>query len=314
MRRVSAPCMGSMLALSLCLTGCVEDDAVTKAISSYQTSSNTLTTIFQGFLTNANAIASEKYIDAQASNAAQIDSAGLAQSAVLTPDEIKLRASAIAALTAYDTALVSLASGKDTAKVQTECTAANKSLTTLQTDSNKALANPTLKSMTTKYGGPVSDAVTAMQAVLKLILDHRSIEAARKSVAENDQHLTPLYTLIETESESLYLLQKSQVQASYSNEIEAYNVARLAKPVNQADLYELTDRIEQSQVQLAVLPGANPAKAVTDFQRAHVALVAAIQQRKPDKLTIATLIGEVKSLEAEVAPLAQSTATVAATK
>jgi hypothetical protein len=77
---------------------------------------------------------------------------------------------------------------------------------------------------------------------------------------------------------------------------------------------QLADRIKQGQVQLAALPSADPTKAVTDFQRAHVALVAAVAQRKPDKLTIATLIAEAKSLEAEVAPLAQSTATVASEK
>ena len=310
--RVARALLAGVLTSALLSAGCTKDDEVGKAITSFQTSSTALTTAYQTLLTNANTIEQEHYIDVQAFSGDEIKSSGLQSSAILTEDEIKLRTSAMKALTDYTTALATLASGKDAAKVQTDCDAASKSLKTLSTDAGKALANATANTSTTGFANPVSTAVSAMGDVLELILKHHNLNEVRESIFRNDVKLTALYNMIYRESTDLYLRQRQSVSFTTVTVLADYNRARSVTPTNPADLLQLTDRLKQAEKESAALSGCDPAKPVTDFKKTHDALVKAILAPKTQqRQTVAQLIAEVKSLAADVTPLAQNTQTLA---
>jgi hypothetical protein len=310
--RASVVFLLSFCACSLAFVGCVQDDDVAKAITSFQTSSNTFTAAFQTLIQNANTLEAEHYVDSRAAKANLIDVTGMKAAGILTPDEIKLRVAAIKALTDYNTALATLASGKDAAKIKTDSAAAGKSLSALNAAAAKALASTSVTAFTTQYSAPAAAAAQAMGQVLQLILDRRNMQEVRRNIARYDPKLKPLYSVIARESRDLYDRQKSDTAYISDIVLEDYNRAILVTPINQVDLLQLTDRIKSSQKAQEALNGCDPRKAVADFQKTHDALIDAIlSDNSHRKQSVAELLAEIKSFAADVAPLAQSTTTVA---
>jgi len=294
-----------------CLTGCVSDDDVDQATTAFVQASTTLTAAYQTFLLNANSAAEDHYIDEQTHNASAITGKGIQQSAKLTDAEIKLRTDAIKALTDYTTALATLASNKPAAQNQTDAAAASTNLTTLTTDATSAFDAPASGAKAPDFAGPVSIATTAIAAVLKLIQSHASASEIRQSIRDNDPKITPLYKVIEKESADLFSLQQNDLGDTGNTLFSAYEAARNAKPVNQADLLQLSDRIKQYEKDEAALPTTDPTKAITEFEKSHAALVKVITAPASEKQTaVAELIAQVKSFVAEVkAPSKDSAST-----
>ncbi len=254
-------------------------------------------------LGNANTIEAEHYINTQAIDGSPITPAEIQSHALLTPDEIALRAAAIKALADYTCALATLASGKNEAQVQTDFSTASASLKTLADDSASALTHST----STAYGGPVSAAVAAMGNVIQLVLRHRNMAAVRRSIFENDASLNKLYDLIAKESQNLYAREKSNVGSTGVGIQMGYDKVRLAPSPNSADLLQMADRYKQWQRDSAAVAGADPSASIAAFKKCHDKLIETILATNSlKKESLAELIADVKAFAADVTPLATS--------
>jgi len=295
-----------LLAALAPLSGCVPDAGYSKAAIEFEQSARTLTRAYQVLLTNANSNEENHFIDSQVFDTKPIDPASIHAQDLLTPAEIKLRVSAIKALTDYTNALATLAAGKPAAQIQADANTASSSVQTLASDATTALANPTAGSSTPSYSGPISSAVAAIGAVLTLIEKHRGETEVKESLSKTDPQLQALFELISKESNELYARQKSTLGATGVILFHDYDVARQAKPVNSAELMQLSDRIKLYQRDTALIGDSDPAKAIAGFQKSHDALVAAILAPKEKKKeSLAQLIAAVKAFATEVTPLAQ---------
>lgn len=300
---------------SLCLAGCVSDDDVDQATTAFVQASTTLTGAYQTFLLNANTAAEDHYIDEQTYKAAEINGAGMQQSAMLTDAEIKLRTDAIKALAAYTTALAALASNKPAVQSQTDAASASTCLKTLSTDATSAFDAPAKGAKAPDFGGPVAIAATAIGDVLRLIQSHASASAIRQSIIDNDPKITPLYQVIEKESADFYSLQQSDLGDTGNTLFSDYETARNAKPVDPADLLELSDRIKQYEKDAAALPSTDPTKGILEFEKAHAALVKVITVGGNEKRSaVAELIAQVRSFAAEVKAPSKDTTSPAPSK
>jgi hypothetical protein len=305
------PTMSTVVAISifLCLSGCVADDEVDKMTSQFVQTSTTLTQDYQTLLNNANAVEAEDYIDGQLFAGNEITSVGLAQSALITPDEIALRTAALKALTDYTTALASLAANKPAIQIQTDATKADSSLKTLTKDATGVFDKPVKGAKTADYASPISNAVTAISDVLKLIEDHRAASAIRASIAKNDAKITPLYNVIEEESK-YYFARETQTTNGYGVMLfSTYDKVR--KTADTAELLQIGDRITQYERDSAALKTSDPTQATNAFEKSHVALVNFVTAKPADKKqSLATLIAEIKSFATEVkSPSKSSTST-----
>jgi len=324
-RRTSLLVASSLIA-SLCLSGCVADDEVSKAVAQFDSASTALTQEFQTFLNNANTVEANGYIDSQAFTAGTITPSGMQAVAVITPNEIKLRGSAIKALADYTSALATLASGKSAAQIQADAATASTSLKTLTTDATAKYVTVPKGGKAPDIGTPVSLAVTAMGDVLRLIEQHRGVEQVRQSIALNDAKITELYKVIEGESTMFYARQKATTEqtgvilfADYKDvstpklkdPTKPASITNPLVPVDKAELLQLSDRIKQYEKDSTALPSTDPTSAIKAFESAHTALVALISATsKNDKETaLEKLMAEVKSFAAEVKTPTKTAAT-----
>jgi hypothetical protein len=297
------------VAVFFCLSGCVADDQVDKMTAQFVQASTTLTQAYQTLLTNANSVEAENYIDGQLFAGKEITSVGLNDSALIRPDEIKLRTAALKALTDYTTALAALAANKPAVQIQSDAAKANTSLKTLTTDATGVFAKPAKGGKAPDFAGPISEAVAAISDVLKLIEDHRAASAIRASIEKNDAKITPLYKVIEQESTDYFQRQTVTTHQYGLMLFSTYDEVR--KTPNSVELLQIGDRIKQYEKDSAALSVSDPTQAINAFEKSHLAVVNFITAKPSDKkMSLATLIAEVRSFAAEVkTPSKDSTST-----
>jgi hypothetical protein len=308
-RRSKVPVVIALAGLFF-LSGCVADDEVDKATTQFVQSATTLTQTYQGLLTNANTVEANNYIDNQTFSAGEISNVGITGSAVITANEITLRVAAIKALTDYTAALATLAADKPSAQIQADAATANGSLKTLTTDATSVFDKPAKGAKTPDFAGPISNAVTAISDVLKLIEDHRAASAIRASIAQNDPKITPLYEVFE--SESAYYFDREVTATNDYGVIlfSTYDTVRKKAPVDQAALLQISNRIKQYERSSDALSSSDPTNAIKLFESSHAALIKLITTKADKKTSLASLIAEVKSFAAEVkTPSKSSTST-----
>jgi hypothetical protein len=287
------------------LVGCVPDQDYTPVITQFQQSATTLAQAFETLLANANLVEYEHYIDTQAFDHARLTPTGIDTSAIITPEELKLRSDAILALAQYTTALATLAQGKHEAQIVEDADAASTSFSTLATDAQTAAAGHHLIPATPDYAGPISAAAAAAGIILGLIERHRTHEEIRHSIEKNDPALSALFSLLGSESQAIYERQKSTQSAQGVLLFTSYN-REIAQPTPDKEyLLQLSDRIKQFRRNQALVAQSNPAPAIATFKKSHDALIAVILAPKDAKpQSLAALIASVRSFAAEVQPLA----------
>jgi hypothetical protein len=205
----------------------------------------------------------------------------------------------VKALADYTTALATLAANKPAVQMQTDATKANSSLKTLTTDATSAFDSPAKGAKAPDFASPVSDAVTAMSDVLKLIEDHRAASAIRASIEKNDAKITPLYRAMEKESKDLFARQTDTTTLYGERLFLRYEQARIA--AHPSELIPIGERIKQYEKDSVALPASDPTSAINAFEKSHVALVNLIIAKPADKkASLTTLIAEIKSFEAEL--------------
>jgi hypothetical protein len=296
------------LAALLGLSGCVQDDDFSKAVTQFQSSSAALTQAFQALMTNANLIEEDNYIDTQTFEGGKIVEADMKNADVLTDDEIKLRAAAIKALADYTTALATLATRKPPSAVEASAKTASTSMNTLasKTQTSTAAAPATGPKMATPTG-PISSAVNAAGAVLELIEKHKSEKEVKESLAKNDPQVTALFDLMASESRDIYTRQKTTLDGTGTFLFVDYNKL-IGKPgPDPTELLQLSDRIKQYEKDSVALKSSDPMQAIAGFQKAHDALVKAMLASGPEKKkTAANAVAAVKSFATDVTPLGQA--------
>jgi hypothetical protein len=287
------------------LVGCVPDQDYTPVITQFQQSATTLAQAFETLLANANLVEYEHYIDTQAFDHARLTPTGIDTSAIITPEELKLRSDAILALAQYTTALATLAQGKHEAQIVEDADAASTSFSTLASDAQTAAAGHHLIPATADYAGPISAAAAAAGIILGLIERHRTHEEIRRSIEKNDPALSALFSLLGSESQAIYERQKSTQSAQGVLLFTSYN-REIAQPTPDKEyLLQLSDRIKQFRRNQALVAQSNPAPAIATFKKSHDALIAVILAPKDAKpQSLAALIASVRSFAAEVQPLA----------
>jgi hypothetical protein len=283
----------------LCISGCIGDDEIDKATTQFIQASSTLTQAYRTLLTNANTIEADNYVDKQIFAGAEINSVGIDASAVITPSEIQLRTAALNALTDYNAALATLAANKPAAQVRADAATASASLKTLTTDATSVFDKPARGAKTPDFASPVSDAVTAIGDVLKLIEIHRAASAIRASIQQNDAKITPLYHVIEMES--AYYFDRETTATHLRGETLFPTYAKIRVTGSPAELMQMGDRFKEYEKDTAALSASDPTQSINAFENAHVALVNLITAKPRDKKkSLAALIAEVRSLAAEV--------------
>lgn len=314
MKKALFPARFLALVLTFCLfatlaplSGCVSDDDYVKTVTQFQQSSDTLTRTYLSFLANANLVEENHFIDSQIFEAQPIDPAAIQSKDLLTPDEIKLRISAIRALADYTTALSTLAAGRPAAQIQTDADQASASLKTLTSDCTTALAHPTAGQTTPDYSGPVSTAASVIGEVIALIEKHRGQQEIKDSLRKNDPQLKALFDLISKESNILYARQTSTLSATGVILFQDYNTARQATPINSVTLMSLSDRIKQYRRDSALIGDADPTPAIAAFEKSHDALIDTILAPKEKrKESLSQLIAAVRAFANEVTPLGEN--------
>ncbi len=295
----------ALLAISLAmLSGCVPDQDYAPVVMQFQQSAATLAQTFQTLLVNANAVEYEHYIDSQAFEHGQLAPTAIDSRAVITPEELQLRADAILALADYTSALATLVQGKEEAQIVADANAASTSFSTLATDGQTAAASHHLIPSTADYAGPLSSAVSAAGEILGLIEHHRTHEEIRQSIEKNDPALSALFNLLGDESKAIYARQKSTQSAQGVMLFADYN-REIAQPSPDKDyLLQLSDRIKQFRRNQILVAQSDPAPAIAAFKKSHDALVAVILAPKTGKpQSLAELVASVRSFSAEVQPL-----------
>jgi hypothetical protein len=301
----------SVLAALLAVSGCVADDEVDKATNQFVQAATTLTHDYQSLLTNANAVEANNYIVNQTFAAAPINDPGLRGSAVLSADEIKCRGDAIKALSDYTAALATLAAGKPEDQIQADAVTASTSVKSLTSGLTTLVVTPPKGAKAPDFGTPAAAAATAIGDVLKVIENHRSASEIRASIKENDAKIAPLYKALEDESTFYFERQRSQMHLVEITLLHTYNVAIAAKPVDQAQLLQLSDHLEQYEKDSAALETSDPTVSIKRFESAHAALVNLVTAAKPEekKKFLAELIAQIKSFAAEVKTPSKSPST-----
>jgi len=292
------------------ISGCVADDAIDQATTQFVQASTTLAQSYQALLANANSIEAEDYINNETFAAmndmslpeAQITGPGIADQALLTPEEITLRVDAIKTLSAYTTALATLASGKSADQIQADASAASSSVKSFATDLTPYVAHPPKGTKAPDFATPASAAVTAIGDVLKLIEAHRSAAEIRDNIKANDPKIVPLFVAMESESSHFFQRATTDLETYYIGVLGAYNRALEAKPIDKGSVLELSRDLLQAEKNLATLKSSDPAPAINKFQKAHTALVNLVTTpgTSEKKRFLAELIAEVKSFVAEV--------------
>jgi hypothetical protein len=301
----------SAVATLLSISGCVSDDEVDKATNQFVQAATTLTHDYQSLLANANTVEANNYIVNQTFAAEPINDPGIKGSAVLSADEIKSRGDAIKALTDYTTALATLAAGKPGDQIQADVATASTSAKSVTTGITTLVVTPPKGAKAPDFGTPAAAAATAIGDVLKVIENHRSASEIRASIKENDAKITPLYKALEDEYTFYFERQTSQMRLVEITLLHTYNVAIAAKPVDQAQLLQLSDHLEQYEKDSAALETSDPTAAIKGFESAHAALVDLVTAVKPEekKKFLAELIAQVKSFAAEVKTPSKSSST-----
>jgi hypothetical protein len=235
----------------------------------------------------------------------------------LNDGEIRARTDAIKALTDYTTALSTLAAGKPGTQIQTDAATASASLKSFTTDLTSLVVTPPPKGQTTvNFASPAADAATAIGDVLKVIENHKSADAIRKSVKDAEKDVMPLYQAMEKEATQFYGRQTTAMNTVNITLLNTYANAIKANPIDQGLLLQLSDRLQQHPKDVAALSSSDPTKAIAGFESSHTALVKLITAGPSDnkKALLDQLIAEVKSFVAEVkAPSKSSSASAAPT-
>ena len=223
-------------ALSLCaavililLTACTSDDEYSKSVTEFTKASGTLTQAFQTFVSNANLVEENHYIDDQAFAGQSLSPDKIQAQDILTPKEIALRTAAIKALTDYMTALGSLAAGKPAEKIEADAKKAGASISGLSSDAAEAFAE-SAKARKPGFSGPLSSAVSAIGDVLELIEKHRGIEEVRASLKKNDPAISQLFTILSQESTEFYARRQSTLGETGVILFHDYNTASAKSP------------------------------------------------------------------------------------
>ena len=294
---------------ALWISGCVADDEVDKATTQFVQATTTLSQAYQTLLTNANLVEAQNYIVNQTFAAAEINDPGIKSSALLTSDEVKLRADAIKALSGYTTALATLAARKSGDQIQADAATASSNIKSFTTDLSSVVVTVPKGGKAPDFATPAATAATAMGDVLKLIENHRSALEIRASIKTNDAKITPLYEVMETESTFYLTRQAEQMRLVEITVLRKYNVAIEAKPINEVQLLQLSDRLEQYEKDSAALSTCDPTAAIKAFESAHTALINLVTATKQEdkKKLLAVLIAQLNSFIAEVKAPAKGT-------
>ena len=297
------------LAGVLWICGCLAEDEVDKATTQFVQATATLSLAYQTLLTNANVVEAKNYIVNQTFAAAEINDFGIKSSAVLTADEIKLRADAIKALSGYTTALATLAAGKSGDQIQADAATASINIKSFTTDLTSVALTVPKGGKAPDFATPAATAAAAMGDVLKLIENQRGAVEIRASIKTYDAKITPLYGAMEAESTFYFVRQKEQMRLVEITVLQKYNAAIAAKPINEVQLLQLSDRLEQYEKDSAALSTSDPTAAINAFERAHVALVNLVTATKQEdkKKLLAVLIAQLNSFAAEVKAPAKGT-------
>jgi hypothetical protein len=282
------------------LAGCVSDSDTNKATTQFSQASDALTKAFSALLTSANLVEEDHYIDEQAFAGAPLNAEQIRAQDILTPDELRLRTSAIRALCDYTTALGTLAGGKPVSAMDADVKKADASLQSLAKDAAKA-------GSASSIAGPISAAVKAAGAVLELIEAHRAANDIRDSIRTNDPAVTELFALLSKESTDFYARQKSTLSDTGVLLLRDYNTAQSRTPADSMELLQLSNLIKQYEKDSAALAACDPSKAIEGFQKAHDALVKAILAPKSEqKKNAAEVIAAVSEFASDAMSLGEA--------
>ena len=283
------------------LMGCGPTDYTT-AIQDFSDASALVEGSATTYLNNANTVEQEASIEQLSFEGKPINFADIDKIIVITPDEIQTRMTAISILSAYTSDLATLASGNSGASLGQSITDLGSSLNKLSDDA-KTLPHATFDNA--KFTGVTSAAASAIGAVAKIIVDHRSRREIEESVQANEKPILELIDLIGDEMQMAYQRQKSTLGAHLLFLIEAYKTEQASPNSSPDRRLSIATKINKARKQVILLQSANPEASVAGMRSTFTALVAYSKDDKNPK-TLAALWKSAQDFVASAQPLAQA--------
>jgi hypothetical protein len=323
-----------MVGFLLLLAACGPDD-YQKRLKDFQDCASTVIIADRAFLSNANTVEQNLFIDQQIFERKPFGPADVEKRTIITPEEIKLRTDALDALSQYTSSLATLANGKSDTTTGQNMKASSSSLQSSATKaSSQTVSTEKQKAFNEKFSGLATAAAAAIGAVAQAILDHKAHNEIKKSVRATDKDVTTLIAFIGDDAQGFYLRQESQLSI-YG--VQLYKIYQCEVDVNerndkspndsdvnicwhpkdyQADpalLLTLGDRLKSYPQQQEILVKANPQPAIVQLQKAHEALVTYVTADK-NSTNLSGVVNEVNNLVTAAKPLGQAIQTLLSAK
>ncbi len=299
------------------MTGCRDEDTA-RAVTEFQAATTTLATAYQTFVSSANLVEEEHYIDGLVIAPAPYDAKAMTAKDLYSPEQLVLRSDAIKALGAYLGTLAALESGKSADQIQTDAAAAGTSVSALDTDL-QAVIKARTGSTPDLYAGPVSGLVSVAGSVIDLLEKRHAAKEVRESVLKSDAAITTLLDVMSTESRMLYARQKSTLSEQQVMVVRAFDAEAMREGAGSSQgqaqggadsvrLMELGNRLKQVHRSIAAQAQADPRAGIQALQKTHEDLIAVLKASGAGekKRTRAMLMADAKSFVGDVEPLGKN--------
>ena len=293
----------SMAVCFLFQTGCGPEN-YQKPIQQFQDASTVVINTSREFLSNENTVEQNKVLDDLIFQRKPLNLPEIDKIEIITPDEIKIRTTALDALAQYTSNLAQLAQGKAGTAVADNTKKLSDSLKTLADDAKKLPATKTTFLDNAKFSGVVSAAGSAIGAVAQLIVEHKARRELQRSIVENDAAVTALIQQISDDATLSYERQKNQLGA-YGSQLSRDYETGLKEKSDPIFLLNFAKTIKTYRTQKLQLSSSNPAPAIDKMKKAHEALVSYVTSDKNPK-TFADLITAVQDFVSAAQPLGQA--------
>jgi hypothetical protein len=223
------------------------------------------------YITQVNKVERDIYIDGQVAAGQPIDPKEIQARALLTPDEIELRLSALDELTRYGNLLLKLANSDAPDTIAERAEGLGKAVDKLSADVNTRLGRPENAGFKNAMG-PVTSVISQ---VARLAAERKIQEALNAAVKAGEKPVTNLLDVLSEETLAAYERKRTYLSRSRTWAVDAYNEeARKGERASKDALKKYAGQIRVQLDEWDAFAAARPQDSFAAFAEAHVALVA----------------------------------------
>ncbi|MGA2403284.1 MAG: hypothetical protein ABSG91_16510 [Syntrophobacteraceae bacterium] len=269
----------TLLLVSIAAAGCSTVTAYKAPLTNYRDANTIVVESARTFITQANQVEREDYIDSQVRSHSEIDFLKMEQTQILTPDQIENRIKALESLSEYGTLLVKIANSDAPQDISDKAKNISTDLNNLAKAVNALHGGEDLPFKTT-----VDPAINIIGQVAKSAMEKKIQEALDKAVSSGYDPIMNLIDLVSNDASVAYQRQRSYLSAQRKYAWEDYNgEAEKGKDAKADVLKKDADQLKAVLVKWDELPQTNPEKLFGAMREAQRALLAYAGSRKTSK-------------------------------